>query len=40
MGLPSLLLILTEIQGGAAAVDPLALAQRVAELEKKLAAVA
>lgn len=32
-GLPGLLLILREIQGGSAAVDPLALAQRVAKLE-------
>lgn len=34
--LPSLLLVLMELAGGAKAADPAALAQRVAELERKL----
>lgn len=36
--LPALLMILLELQGGPRATDPLALAQRVAELEARLAA--
>jgi len=36
MSLPSLLLILAELQGGAKSVDPMALAARVAELEQTL----
>lgn len=40
MNLPSLAAILLELHGGEKAADPLALAQRVAELEAKLASVA